>query len=241
MLSDNPAARLLKIIEEGEGKSGGMNCRDVWHDLLGVDHEDHALLISRLGKVMELPEQIIRNIQENYPNQNSTHKHWSTQVNTAFMQQNLNGHWQEFIQHIDSHTIDFLSMSADLLDMKETTQLISETDISDIRIKIDELLTETIEIDIDSEFKKYIVKYLRKIVIAIDEYNISGVIPISEAIESTLGHAFLDEKYRKNISDTDFGNKIVSILGAVASIVTIAVGLPQLPDSFQCLLGNSKP
>jgi len=238
--SDNPAARLLKIIEEGKGKSPNLKCRDVWYDLLDVDNSNPALLMSRLGKVMELPEQIIYSIQEHYPNQNATHKHWSTKVNSAFMQQNLNGIWQEFSRHIDTHTIDYLSMSADLLDMKETTQLISEPEISEIRCKIDELLIEAISIDIDPEFKKYIVKYLRKIIIAIDEYNISGVIPISETIESTFGHAFLDEKYRKNISETDFGNKVVSVLGAVASIVTIAVGLPQLPDTFQYLLGKPK-
>jgi hypothetical protein len=74
--------------------------------------------MSRLGKVMELPDLIIKDITESYPKQSSTHTHWSTTVNNGFMQQNLNGAWKEFIAHIDSHTISYLSMSADLLDMK---------------------------------------------------------------------------------------------------------------------------
>jgi len=238
--SDNPASRLLKILETGKKHKPGIKCRDVWHNILNVDTSNSALLMSRLGKVMELPELIILEIQDKYPNQKSTHNHWSTKVNTAFMQQNLNGQWQEFIQHIDSHTTDYLSMSADLLEMKSDTQILSESEISDIRKKIDDLLLEVIDSDIDIKFKDYIVSYLRKILVAIDEYNISGATPISECIESTFGHAFIDEKYRTNISNTDIGNKVVSVLSAVASVVTIAVGLPQLPNTFQLLLTNTK-
>ena len=238
MHSDNPAARLLKILQDGKEIPPTTKCRDVWHKILDVERSDPALLMSRLGKVMELPDLIINDIIENYPNQGRSYEHWSSKVNAAFMQQNLNGTWQEFIAHIDSHTISYLNMSADLLDMKALTQLISESEISDIRNKIDELLNEAIDLDLDQDFKTYIIHYLRKIITAIDEYRISGAIPVSESIESAFGHAFVDENYRSNISGTEFGSKIISVLGAVAAIVTIAVGLPQLPDTFQYLLAK---
>lgn len=238
MHSDNPAARLLKILQDGKEIKAEVKCRDAWNNLLGVERSEPALLMSRLGKLMELPDLIIKDIKENYPNQKNSHKHWSLKVNAAFMQQNLNGVWKEFITHIDDHTISYLSMSADLLDMKTSTQIISESELSDIRNKVDELLNEAIGLDLDQNFRSYIIHYLRKIITAIDEYRISGAIPISEVIESTFGHAFVDENYRKSMSGTEFGAKVVSVLGAVAATVTIAVGLPQLPDTFQYLLGQ---
>jgi len=238
--SDNPAARLLKILEAGKKVTASANCRLTWHELLDVAHEEPALLMYRLGKVMELTDLIIREIRDNYPNQANSHTYWSSKVNTAFMQQNLNGQWKDFIAHIDEHTISFLNMSTDLLDNKSSTQLMNENDIKDIRTKIDALLLEAIDLDLDPEFKRYIVRYLKKIITAIDEYQISGAIPISEAIEGAFGHAFVDENYRSNMSETDFGSKVVSTLGAVASIVTIAVGLPQLPETFNYLLTKSK-
>lgn len=240
MHSDNPAARLLKILEEGKASNPKINCREVWQKLLNVDQSDPALLMSRLGKVMELPNLIIRDITENYPKQSTSHSHWSSKVNAGFMQQNLNGIWHEFIVHIDNHTIDYLSMSADLLDMKYSTQIISDIDIKSIRSKVEELLNEAIDADLDVDFKKYVTRYLKKIITAIDEYRISGAIPISESVECAFGHAFVDEKYRENMSTTQFGAKFVSVLGAVASIITIAVGLPQLPETFQYLLTASK-
>lgn len=240
MNSDNPAGRLLRILQDGKKIQVGIKCREAWHKLLDVEQSNPALLMSRLGKVMELPESIISDIRENYPNQGNSHEHWSSKVNTAFMQQNLNGIWNEFISHIDSHTISYLSMSADLLDMKASTQLMNDSQVSDIREKVDELLNEAIDLDLEDDFKFYIIRYLRKIITAIDEYRISGAIPISESIECTFGHAFLDESYRENMSGTEFGAKVVSVLGAVASVVTIAVGLPQLPDTFQYLLVKSE-
>lgn len=240
MHSDNPAARLLKILEEGKNIPSATNCRSSWQNILNVSQEEPALLMSRLGKVMKLPDLIIREIKDNYPNQANSHSHWSAKVNTAFMQQNLNGTWKEFIAHIDAHTISYLSMSADLLDMKASTQLMNDEEIKNIRVKIDELLNEAIDLTLDPDFKLYIVRYLNKIITAIDEYQISGAIPISEAIEGAFGHAFVDENYRSNMSETEFGSKVVSVLGAVAAVVTIAVGLPQLPDTFTYLLAKSE-
>ena len=69
MHSDNPAARLLKILQDGQKIQVDARCRDVWHKLLDVETSDAALLMSRLGKVMELPNLIINDIRVNYPNQ----------------------------------------------------------------------------------------------------------------------------------------------------------------------------
>mgnify|MGYP000452515480 CR=1 FL=1 len=240
MNSDNPAARLLKILTAGKEIAGTTNCRNTWLKLLDVDNSDPALLMFRLGKVMELPNQIIKSIRDEYTSQSTTHKHWSEKVNTAFMEQNLNSSWSVFIQHIDTHTLNYLSMSAELLDMKSSVKLMPQSDLADMRAKADELLKEAIDIDINPDFKKYIVHYLKKIINSIDEYNISGVSPILGAMESAYGHAVIDETYRDNISDTDFGGKFAAYLNTIASAVTVVVGLPQLPESFQFLLAASK-
>ena len=240
MHSDNPASRLLNILKNGKEQDAHTSCRAVWSSLLGVGDSDQALLLSRLGKVMELPNIIINQIKENYPNQVDSHSHWSETVNTAFMQQNLNGLWHEFIVHIDYHTINYLSMSADLLDMKSDSELLPADALVDIRGKVNGLLTKITESNTDQNFKKYLVRYLHKILIAIDEYHISGAIPISECIESTFGHMLLDKDYRHSMEESELGKQVVAILGAVASVVTVAVGLPQLSNPFQYMLENPK-
>jgi len=51
---DNPAERLLSLLERGKAKAPATNCRTVWEELLEVNG-DSPLLMARLGKVMELP------------------------------------------------------------------------------------------------------------------------------------------------------------------------------------------
>ena len=230
MHTDNPAGRLLHILQEGIDIDPNTICRDVWFKLLEIEDKNLALLMSRMGKVMELPEQIVSQLQYHYPNQDNTHEYWVNKVNEAFSTQNLNGCWKEFNNNIDEHTINYLSIYADLLDAKENTQILKEDKLSEIREKINDLLTDILEEDIDEHFKKYIVDYLRKITVAIEEYKISGAAPIVESIEKILGHSSIDEKYRENLFKTKAGEKIITALHTVASMVTIAVGLPQLPE-----------
>lgn len=226
--TDNPAGRLLYILQECKKISQTTTAREAWRKILNVNTNNDALLVSRLGKVMELPNQVINDIQNNFPNQKNSHRHWSTKVNTAFTQHDLNGLWSKFIQHIDEHTIDYLTMSVDLLDTKENITILSTEEMANIREKIDTILQEIIKMDLDENFKKYLTRYLRQILISIDEYNISGVIPIMESIEATLGHAFLDKQYRINLTNTEFGKKIIKVLSSVADIITISIGLPQI-------------
>ena len=94
------------------------------------------------------------------------------------------------------------------------------------------------ESDFPDEIKNYLVRGLQRIIVAVDEYRISGAAPILDAMEITLGHAFFDAEYRRALTNTDIGRTIVDVLASVASSITIAVGLPQLPETFQLLLGN---
>jgi len=229
--TDNAAGRLLHILNEGKKiNKNNTSSKEAWSKLLNIKVDNSALLMSRLGKVMELPNQIIDEINNYYPNQKKSYTHWNKKVNDAFASQDLNGKWNTFIDYIDEHTINYLTMSVDLLDNKENTKLLTEKEISDIKTKINILIDDIIKLDTDDNFKKYMTRYLRKIIIAIDEYKITGVSPILESLEVTLGHAFVDESYRNNIQKTEFGTKLMTTLTAIASVVTIAVGLPQISD-----------
>jgi len=236
LLSDNPAARLLSILQEGQKHGPNIPCRNVWSEILNVDLSQPALLMSRLGKAMELPSEIIELINNEFPNQKSTYAYWSERVNRAFSQQNINANWNSFNESIDGHTISYLGLSAELIQTKSPTKLIGDDAIAKFDDQLSELFNELMESDIEKEFKEYTGRAIQKIKIAIAEYRISGALPIIESIETTFGHAFFDENYRKNLSSNKLGQKLTSTLTVIASGVSIAIGLPQLPESFQTLI-----
>jgi len=236
--TDNPAGRLLNILEKAEKIKSHVVSRTAWAEIFEIENDD-ALLVSRLGKVMALPHEIITDINLHFSEQSGSYTHWSKQVNLAFTHHNLNTEWSKFIEHIDEHTINYLKMSVALLDTKENVKVVSNDDIKKIRNKIDKILQEIIGLDIDEEFKKNITKYLRKIIIAIDEYNITGIVPIMESVESTLGHVFIDEKYKDELMNDDYGLRIRKALGFVADIITVSLGLPQIVSPTLQLLITS--
>lgn len=236
MIGDNPAARLLNILEIGKQYDVNYPCRKVWMEIFDIDDKSESVLSSRLGKTMALPEEIISTIERDFPGQDSTHDHWSRQVSSAFYKQDLNHSWHSFMMHIDNNTLAFLKLSAALIQSKNPVRMIEKDQLESLRQKISELLSELIESDLEDSFKIFLAKAFQKMVLAIDEYRITGAELIMDNIEGIFGHAFFDNKYKEALSETEFGGKVVETLTNIASTMTIVLGLPALPETFSTYL-----
>lgn len=231
---DNPADRLLSILEEGCTQPKNNPCLHTWGVLLKCPNNS-SLLMQKLGKVMELPRLAVNAITESFPDQVTTTRHWVNQIDSAFTRQNFHANWDSFINHIDSHTISYLSLSATLLSQKSNTKLIDEADLVSVRESLDKLLSDVIESSIDGEVKKFLVHALRKLIEGIDDYRITGAVSLLESIAATLGYAFLDKHYKTFLSDSELGKRLLDTLTAMANVVTVAVGLPQLTQAIALL------
>lgn len=236
MFGDNPAARLLEILEEGKNFPDHIESKAVWRKILNLKDESDTILLSRLGKIMQLPEQIKSILLQDFPNQTLSTQHWEERVLSAFLNQDINQNWKGFYKYIDDHTITYLRLNADLLQTKSPTKKIDSSKIIELKKKVSELLEELLDTEIDPEFKTYMTRCLHKLILAIDEYRISGAAPILDTVESAFGHAVVDENYRKVLSESEIGNKISKIMTVVADSMTVAIGLPQLSASFSSLL-----
>lgn len=234
---DNPAARLLAILQHCKSLPRNASCRQAWREILNTGQDD-ALLMSRLGKVMELPQITIKTLQEFFPNREATWTHWNSQVSSAFVNQTLSGTWESFINHIDQHTITYLQMSAELLQSKNTTRVLEQTQLDKLREELGHLLDDIFASEIDFDVKKYLIKSIREILINIDEYKLTGALTLLHTVESMVGHAHLNAPYRRILTDTELGKRILDSLGAVANTVTVAVGIPQLTQTIQLLSGS---
>lgn len=237
---DNPATRLLHILEAGRGKNATDPCRNVWHQLLGTDGNE-AMLMSRLGKLMTLPGEIVQAYSRHYPERGGTWNHWFKQVNTAFVSQQLSSHWQTFIGHIDDHTMTYLGMTADMLANRDFVAKIEAEQLEVLRKDVSELLQEVLQCDLDSKTKDAIARHLQRLLIALDEYAVTGALPVLDAVEGSIGHIAFDEKYAAALKETSIGQRFVTVLTTAASVVTVVVGLPQLPAGIHAavkLLGG---
>lgn len=228
---DNPAQRLLDILEAGKTQSQGQNCRAVWVLLLQAHQNNEQHLLSRLARVMELPGRIVQVREDHFSALRGKSTHWKSCVDKAFVSQSLNNNWQSFMQHIDDRTLLELSMLSDLFETRGAHAAMQSEEIDALLERLTELRNEIREADLPATMKTLLLKQLSQIQEALETYGISGVEPVMDAVQSTLGLAVLNPEYRKEISkgtNSRFGEKISDLLSDVANVVTVAGALPAL-------------
>lgn len=236
---DNPAQRLLDLLEKGKQHSTGANCRAVWKTLLHIDQDAEHHILIRLSQVMALPERIIQVRENNFSLLRGKSIHWEKCVRTAFISQNLNDAWQTFIQYIDERTLSELGSLSDLFESRGAHSTIDTSEIDALLNRIRELREEIRHSELPSAMKTMLLKQLTLIQEALESYFISGVEPVMDAVQSTLGLAVIAPEYKQEIksgSGSKFGDRISTLLGDVANAVTVAGALPALPAAVQSAL-----
>jgi hypothetical protein len=179
------------------------------------------LTLERLSKVMNLSEETFLLVNELFPRQARGSLTWKTSLDKGFLQQEMNGPFETFMTHISPTAIDHLTSAADLLDFKTPNKL-TDTQIQDFIQSLNELIEEVLSGELEIKVAEYLVRYLRKIVVALEEYRLGGEIPVTSSIDALIGHSAFDSSYRSAISETTIGSKILNILGGIADAVTVA-------------------
>ncbi|SUI37879.1 Uncharacterised protein [Salmonella enterica subsp. enterica] len=162
-----------------------------------------------------------------------------TCVDNAFVSQSLNSTWLSFNQHIDSRTISELSMLSDLFETRGAHAAIEADETEALLVKIIELRGDIRSSELSSAMKTMLLRQLSQLQEALESYSISGIEPVMDAVQSTLGLAVIDPEYKEEIksgSGSQFGDRISSLLGDIANVVTVAGALPSLPAAIQTAL-----
>jgi hypothetical protein len=234
---DNPAYRLLSILEHGRTLKPETRCRECWDQLLGTNG-DYGLLAVRLGKTMGLPREVRDAIKGAYPSQAETLGDWESGLVSAFSVQNLHGEWKTFITNVNQHTINYLRMASDMLHSKAGAKQVQPAAISAVRVKISEALDAVLASDsLDSELRLQISRVLNRILQTLDEYRITGVKAIADACDMAIGHAATNKRFRTFLNDPVLGAKVFEAISAAANLTTVALGLPQLQVAAAGILG----
>jgi hypothetical protein len=228
---DNSAKRLLALLNSGRSIQQTRICRDVWHELLDTGR-DEAQLMTRLGKVMALPGEVVAAMSKYYPHQSSVWSHWFAQVNHAFINQQLSGQWASFITAIDVHSFNYLSMTADMLANRETVKTIDPNKLTELRDQLAEFVSEILKSDIDVGVKDTLARHVQRLIVALDEYRFTGTMPILDAVDAAIGHVMRDLQYSSTLKSSEFGARFINLLSVASSMVTVVQGYPQLAAGF---------
>lgn len=236
MALDNPAARLLSILERGLEIEDAKPCRHAWCELLSVDLNDHATLMGRLGRVMSLSTDIVDNLRVVDGINVDRYMHWVAPLQNAFIRNNLNGSWKEFKGQINIHVINYLSMTSDLLSHTKPEGTFSDGSLEKIKTSASALIEEVRLSELPDDVRFFMMKSLYQIVVAVEEYILTGASSISSAVESAFGHGFLNKASVEAASTDSVAKKFWQAMANIALIVSITTGTLQLAPAVKNLL-----
>lgn len=236
---DNPAGRLLAILEKVRSFKAETTARTAWMQALQVPDNDPQKLLQKFGSLMALAPQAIDELKEKYPRQyqNRAHAYFYEAVTKAFSRIDFNNAIGHFNNAIDVNAMNYLHALADLLEAKKSTNPLTDDQLVELQGKVHDLMDFIRSCEMSPELKYYLLGKLSRIMEAIDSYFITGAAPIVDAIESTFGHAAFNEEYRSNIRNPAW-RTFVSGLAAIANTVTIAAGAPGMIEGTIMFLDN---
>lgn len=235
MPCDNPASRLLALLTTAKEIDGNTPSSRAWGKLLDAQG-NQALLLSRMGKVLQLPNEVTVRLSNAAGVQSQIVSHISSQFYAAFSAHKFGEKWSEFTNRIDGHILNYLGLASNLLEAQTETKQLEAEDIEKLRADFTNLLERVRGADIAPRLKAYVVLQLHALIAALDDYFITGAEPILRQIEATVGHAYVDPTYKSFLQSHELGKGLLSCLAAAANMVTVVVGIPQLEQLVRQLL-----
>lgn len=227
MTIDNAASRLHELLTRAKAIDPNTASVHAWEQLLQAK-KNPALLLSRLGKVIALPESIAATLSNSVNTAPGVISHISSQFYAAFSAHKFGEKWEVFITRIDDHMMNYLALASTLLETQIKTKRLEEGEIEGLRKSFVELLDHVRASELPPRLKSYVVLQLHDLISSLDDYFITGAEPILGRIEATIGHAYIDPEYKNFLKDHELGKSLLNCLGAAANLMTVAVGIPQL-------------
>ncbi|WP_146135127.1 hypothetical protein [Neisseria iguanae] len=240
IIYQNPAKRLLLILQNGQKITTQKNCLTVWREILEAEDDIGALI--KLGKVASLPDEIESFLNTYAPDLiDDGFYHWSRTIKTALIRQNLNEMWGIFLNRIDVHSINYLKMTANIIEIYNSGKKPLDKEQTDDLIEKSNGLIELIkqEPSLNENSKLHLTKYLNKLIEALHEYHITGNQEIFYILEGLMGHSFIDEDYAKILngqSENSLGKKIADFISFTANLISVTAGVPILAEAIKTLL-----
>lgn len=242
--SNNPAGRLLNILQEGQSLLRNATERDkkafrVWQKILMVPPDNTSLLLKRLGKLYELPQVIEEQVRQQPDIKHDLYLKWMKKVEAGFRNINLTGNFQLFIDPIDAEALHGLEFCEELLSRRAAEKTFSESKIAELLESVEELIKEISELDFDQQIKTYMLDKLYLVRNTLQEYRICGGKPIGQALETVFGSLALDKELYEKTNKDETGKKFWDIMVKLAILIQITAGSIMIGNQVVELIPDS--
>jgi len=235
-ISNNPAGRLHALLREGQSKPKDKPASEIWAEILDVPKEDTGLLLRRVGHVLSLPSSVKEAMSYVDDLDHNIYLRWLSRVEASFSILNFQMAWKQFIERFDGEIMYGIEICSDRLSRERPEKTADQTLLENLLAKVNELLDDLDNTELDANVWFYIYDHLIKIKEAIEEYKIRGIKPLEAVFEQTVGGVVLSPELYQNSQKTPSGKRFWEVMGYLAIVVTITASSIQIGKDVVSIL-----
>lgn len=232
-MKDSATNHLLSILIEARELQVNVAFIDGWKRLFRVN--DSLEAYRKVGLLYQLIDSSAQEVLVSDQTQVDSVNHWRAQLYKG-LNSGPTKNWLEFLSCIDAHTINYLRMQASLVHLTNSDNQIEPQELLKARNMLDEAILEIKESGLSEPTKIAVIRRLRSIMAAIDDYSICG----NEAVFDQFKATIFDLAANTEVSEKGIGKKLSEAIAVLANLVTSATGLQQLASPALKLLGIGK-
>ncbi|KEZ97087.1 MULTISPECIES: hypothetical protein [Xanthomonas] len=230
-MSASSTSSLYEILVKITGHRSGVDFYTGWKQIFpSVDNNDVLRQIGLIYQLTDSAKQEIESIASKVSARSTNH--WRTQILAALT--NPGTHWEGFRKAFDDHTLSYLELQATLIEGKLSDSPISIEILTEALDNLREAIRLLVESEIPREQKIQLVRQLRELVAAIEDYEFVGNPGVFSKFKATTFDLAAVKTIDKNFPKIDELEKGLSI---IANAIAISSSLKGLAKPALKLLG----
>jgi hypothetical protein len=211
---NNPAARLLAIVEDAQRRSVDLSNRQVWSEVFGIPPSDTATLLRRLATLSELPNEAAAVVATVPDEPEDERLRWKPHVEEMLhkVMSNIDAPWRGPSAALETVAMYSLRFWAKKLALVRPEPMLDDAEVKELHRLVRELIEQVLGSALEPDVKEFLLDQLRAADTALQEYRIRGAAGVVEAIHRMAGRAWAQEPLARKAGDTPEGRKVGEIL-----------------------------
>lgn len=201
-LSNNPAGRLNDLITKMRGVRTEKNLNnqrknvtvaEAWSEILAIEIDDRSVLLSRLSRVVRLPQQVQDAVRAQESLDPNLYLEWVGPVQQALSVMNLDSPWKGVIAHLDPAKLRSLVFCSDQLSKINPESVSDPKHLEELNSLVNQSIDSLIQnTSLPDYLRVFMLEKLYLLEAAIIDYQFLGASPLVEVFESTVGACALN-------------------------------------------------
>lgn len=240
---DNPAARLVALLEHAQRINADSPIKHAWAVLYGGKPDDDLAALAGKAAAIRLISETRQALADDPHLQDALYTEpLDVLSKVMIVQGSWDNPWRSVIGQLDPRVMHVLRINANQLGRTTKTSALTPEELEGLLKQLDDVRQDVLDSDLPIDLKTFIVSHLEEIRASLVQYRIYGNKGVVEQLAKTIGMSWL--AYRTELKDAeDVGakKKFVEFVNLLAGMVTIVQGVSQLGPGIAGWLTGPTP